>query len=426
MFLRNLNRLNAAEAPDSNNHKARTDIVSLVLGLIGFATSLYALKLHVQLKNSSEALGCDVNDLVSCSKVIGGSYGEFLSIPLGAFGMSYFGLVIALAILPVFAASSVAWIARWRMLTAFAGTIVSVFLAYIAYAKIGAVCIVCSTVHALIIVNFIWTTLQFRKVRQQEQTVIEGGFAKLLAVCLALSVPPLLAGVLLPHVSSLIGASDSSETQTASPTTSETPFPADWLQVSVSNYVGEGEDYRKGNDKANVVVHMFSDLECPHCKVSAEDIEAAQSAVGADQVLFVYRNYPLSNKCNPHIGGEGHPYACDLAMALRCAGSQRRDAFWEYKTWAFSGIEMSAEEKLLNFAPQGLNAHAEKLGLDSSRFSACLNDKVEMGKIQADAEIGKKMGITGTPLIVINGVVYKGERNPQGFARAFRAALSAQ
>ena len=170
--------------------------------------------------------------------MIGGSYGEFLSIPLGAFGMSYFGLVIALAILPVFAASSVAWIARWRMLTAFAGTIVSVFLAYIAYAKIGAVCIVCSTVHALTIVNFIWTTLQFRKVRQQEQTVIEGGFAKLLAVCLALSVPPLLAGVLLPHVSSLIGASDSSETQTASPTTSETPFPADWLQVSVSNYVG--------------------------------------------------------------------------------------------------------------------------------------------------------------------------------------------
>ena len=230
----------------------------------------------------------------------------------------------------------------------------------------------------------------------------------------------------MPHVSSLIGASDSSETQTASPTTSETPFPADWLQVSVSNYVGEGEDYRKGNDKAKVVVHMFSDLECPHCKVSAEDIEAAQSAVGADQVLFVYRNYPLSNKCNPHIGGEGHPYACDLAMALRCAGSQRRDAFWEYKTWAFSGIEMSAEEKLLNFAPQGLNAHAEKLGLDSSRFSACLNDKVEMGKIQADAEIGKKMGITGTPLIVINGVVYKGERNQQGFARAFRAALSAQ
>lgn len=426
MFLRNLTRVSSEGGANASNQPARTDVVSLLIGLTGFATSLYALTLHVQLKNSSDALGCDVNDVVSCSKVIGGSYGEFLSIPLGAYGMSYFGLVIALAILPVFVSSSVAWVARWRMLTAFVGAVVSVFLAYIAYAKIGAVCLVCSAVHALTVVNFIWTGLQFRKVRNEEQSVSEGGFAKLLAASLALSVPPLLAGVLLPHVSSMIGSSSSSEAESSVPVASETPFPTEWLQVAVSNYVGDGEDYRKGNDKAKVIVHMFSDLECPHCKVSAEDIEAAQSAVGADQVLFVYRNYPLSNKCNPHIGGEGHPYACDLAMALRCAGSQRREAFWDYKSWAFSGIEMSADEKFRNFSPQGLTAYAEKLGLDSARFTSCLNDKVEMGKIQADAEVGKKMGITGTPLIVINGYVYKGERSPQGFTRAFRNALTEQ
>lgn len=426
MFLRNLTWLNSSSVSDADSRPARTDVVSLIIGLIGFATSLYALTLHLQLKSSTDALGCDVNDLVSCSKVIGGSYGEFLSIPLGAYGMSYFGLVMALAILPLFVVSSDAWIARWRMLNAFIGAAVSVFLAYIAYAKIGAVCLVCSTVHALAVVNFVWTFLQFRKVRGEVQSVSEGGFSKLLAACLALSVPPLLAGVLLPHVSSIVGADSASETEAPTATASGTPFPAEWLQVSVSNYVGAGEDYRKGNDKAKVVVHMFSDLECPHCKVSAEDIEAAQSAVGADQVLFVYRNYPLSNKCNAHIGGEGHPYACELAMALRCAGSQRRDAFWEYKSWAFSGIEMSAEEKSRNFSPDGLRAHAEKLGLDTARFASCLNDKVEIGKIQADAEVGKKMGITGTPLIVINGIVYKGERSPQGFTRAFRSALAGQ
>lgn len=406
--------------------QARMDLVSLIFGLIGFATSLYALILHMQLKNSSGALGCDVNDLVSCSKVIGGTYGELISIPLGAYGMSYFGIVIALAALPVIVPSSPAWIARWRMLAAFVGAVVSLFLTYIAYAKIGAVCIVCSTVHGLSVANFLWTAVQFRHVRATQQTVSEGGFSKLLAACLALSVPPLLAGVLLPHVSGLLGSDASSQKETPSASSVATPFPADWLQVSVSNYVGAGEDYRKGNDKAKVVVHMFSDLECPHCKISAEDIEAAQSAVGADQVLFVYRNYPLSNKCNSSIGGEGHPYACDLAMALRCAGSQRRDAFWDYKSWAFSGIDMSPDEKERNFSQAGLTAHAEKLGLDAARFSSCLADKVEIGKIQADADIGKKMGITGTPLIVINGVVYKGERSPQGFARAFRQALESQ
>lgn len=405
---------------------ARVDFVSLVFGLIGFATSLYALILHIQLKSSSGALGCDINDLVSCSQVIGGSYGELISIPLGAYGMSYFGIVIALAALPAMVPSSPAWIARWRMLAAFVGAVVSVFLAYIAYAKIGAVCLVCSTVHGLSVLNFLWTTIQFRRVRNMEQTVSEGGFSKLLAASLALSVPPLLAGVLLPHMGGFLGTDSSPQEETAAVSSVATPFPSEWLQVSMSNYVGAGEDYRKGNDKAKVVVHMFSDLECPHCKISAEDIEAAQSAVGADQVLFVYRNYPLSNKCNSSMGGEGHRYACDLAMALRCAGSQRRDAFWEYKNWAFSGIDMSPDEKERNFSLAGLTAHAGKLGLDTARFSSCLSDRVEIGKIQADADVGKKMGITGTPLIVINGLVYKGERSPQGFARAFRQALESQ
>jgi protein-disulfide isomerase/uncharacterized membrane protein len=405
---------------------AKLNLVSLILGLIGFGTSLYALTLHVKAKTSAGTLGCDVNDLVNCSKVIGGQYGEFVSIPLGAYGMAYFGLVIAAAILPAFVFSSVAWIARWQMLIAAVGAFVSLLLAYISYFKIQAVCLVCSTVHALSIVNFIWTLVGFMKVRGQPQTVSEGGFVKLLAACLALGVPPLLAGAILPLVSSTLGVKSESSEKSAPVDASATPFPAELVQFSVSNYVGQGEDYRKGNDQAKVVVHMFSDLECPHCKITAEAIEAAQSAVGADQVLFVYRNYPLSNKCNANVGSEGHSHACDLAMALRCAGSQRKEAFWEYKDWGFSGIDMSPDERQRTFTIEGMRAHAEKLRLDGARFEACLRDKIELPKIQADIDVGKKMGLTGTPLVVINGRTYTGDRTPQALSRAFREALASK
>jgi protein-disulfide isomerase len=340
--------------------------------------------------------------------------------------MAYFGLVIAASILPAFLASSVSWMARWQMLIAAVGAFVSLLLAYISYFKIQAVCLVCSTVHAISVVNFIWTLVGFMKVRNQPQTVAEGGFVKLLAVCLALGVPPLLAGAILPLVSSTLGVSTESPGKSDIPEATATPFPAEWVQFSVSNYVGQGEDYRKGSDQAKVVVHMFSDLECPHCKITAEAIESAQSAVGADQVLFVYRNYPLSNKCNANIGGEGHSHACDLAMALRCAGSQRKEAFWEYKDWAFSGIEMSPEERQRTFTLEGMRAHAEKLKLDPARFEACLRDKIELPKIQADIDIGKKMGLTGTPLVVINGRTYSGDRTPQALTRAMREALASK
>jgi protein-disulfide isomerase len=160
--------------------------------------------------------------------------------------------------------------------------------------------------------------------------------------------------------------------------------------------------------------------------VASEDIQAAMSAVGEDRVLFVYRNYPLSNKCNANVGSEGHAYACDMAMAARCAGSQKKEAFWEFKTWAFSGIDMSPEDQAKQFSLEGFSAQAKKLNLDVSRFDACLKDKVEIAKLQEDIEFGKKMGLTGTPLIVINGRKYTGEQGPRGFTRAFREALEAK
>lgn len=416
----------ASEAAESQS--AKLNIVSLILGCIGFGVSLYALILHVQTKSSAGSLTCDVSDSVNCTKVIGSEYGEFMGLPLGALGMSYFGVVIAMAFLPAFVQCSASWIARRQLVVATVGAVISVYLAYISYFKLQAVCLVCTSVHALSVVNFIWTLVSFVRVRSVPQTSAEGGTIKMMAASLALAVPPLLVGLLLPAMSSTLGSGQAAATPTPAGNAPgmPTPFPQEWLQIARSNYVGKGEDYRLGNEQAKVVVHMFSDFECPHCKVASEDIAAAISAVGNDRVLFVYRNYPLSNKCNLHMGAEGHPHACDMAMAARCAGSQKKEAFWEFKTWAFGGIDMTADERARQFSMEGFVAQAKKLNLDATRFESCMKDKVELAKIQEDIEFGRKMGLTGTPLIVVNGRKYSGESGPQGFARAFRAALDGQ
>jgi uncharacterized membrane protein/protein-disulfide isomerase len=410
MFAGNaINRDGGASAA-AENQSAKMNIVSLILGCIGFGVSLYALILHVQTKSAAGSLTCDVSDSVNCTKVIGSEYGEFMGLPLGALGMSYFGVVIAMAFLPAFVQSSASWIARRQLVVATVGAVISLYLAYISYFKLQAVCLVCTSVHALSVVNFIWTLVSFIRVRSVPQTSSEGGTIK------------------MPALSSTLGSGQATATPTPAVNAAgiPTPFPEEWLQIARSNYVGKGEDYRLGSEQAKVVVHMFSDFECPHCKVASEDIAAAISAVGNDRVLFVYRNYPLSNKCNPHMGAEGHPYACDMAMAARCAGSQKKEAFWEYKTWAFSGIDMTADERAKQFSMEGFVAQAKKLNLDAARFESCLKDKVELAKIQEDIEFGRKMGLTGTPLIVVNGRKYSGESGPQGFARAFRAALDGQ
>ncbi|MCA2958851.1 MAG: thioredoxin domain-containing protein [Silvanigrellales bacterium] len=412
----------SAEHP-ADHGRAGVGVVSLLLGLGGFGVSLYALIEHLKLKNGAADLSCDVNNLVNCTKVLGSAYGSVAGIPLGAYGMSFFAIVIALAVLPKVADVSVRWISWWRLLVGFVGASVSLFLAYVSYFQLSAVCIVCTTTHAISLLNAVVVGVGFMGNRAGLNFAEPSAFLKLVSVSLALGVPPLVAGLILPTIP--LGKSSASETPAsgeAAPTAAGTPFPAALTAFSRSDFVGKGQDYRRGNDDAKVVMMMFSDLECPHCKTASSAIEEALSVVGEDKVLFVYRNYPLSNHCNPGVGGEGHAFACELALASRCAGQQGK--FWEYKDWAFSGLDMSPGEKAKAFATEGLKAQAQRLGLDAARFAECYDAKIELPKIQDDISVGSQLGLTGTPLLILNGRKYEGSMTPEGFVRAFQNELA--
>jgi uncharacterized membrane protein/predicted DsbA family dithiol-disulfide isomerase len=411
----------APSRPASDAPRASVHLVSLLLAFVGFCVSIYALIEHLRLKSGATTLGCDINDTVSCSTVFNSSYGAFAGIPLGAFGMAYFGIVAATAVLPKFADVSERWISWWRMIVAAVGTAVSLVLAYVSYFQLGAVCVVCSGIHAITIVNFVATLLGFVRHKAGLNFAEPTAFLKLVSTSLALGVPPLVAGLILPSLN--IGAAKPSTAETTqTPSTAATPFPANLTGFAKSDFVGKGQDYRKGNDEAKVVLQMFSDLECPHCKSANDGILQALSVVGEDKVLFVYRNYPLSNRCNPGMSSEGHKHACDLALASRCAGQQGK--FWEYKEWAFSGIEMSPGEKESSFSTDGLKAQASRLGLNAGRFAECLDAKVELPKIQDDISVGNQLGLSGTPLLILNGKKYTGPISAQGFISALQGEIA--
>lgn len=412
----------ASPSPSAEHPRAGLNVVSLLLGLAGFGVSIYALIEHLKLKNGATDLSCDVNNLVSCTKVFDSAYGSLAGIPLGAFGMSFFAIVIAVAVLPKVADVSERWISWWRLVVGVVGAVVSLLLAYVSYFELGAVCIVCSATHAISLLNALVVGVGFVRHRASLNFAEPSAFLKLVSVSLALGVPPLVAGLILPTIP--LGKSSATETADTgtSSAVSSSVFPAELTAFSKSDFVGKGQDYRRGNDDAKVVITMFSDLECPHCKTASAAIDEALSVVGDDKVLFVYRNYPLSNQCNPGVGGVGHAYACPLALASRCAGQQGK--FWEYKDWAFSGIAMSPSEKAQAFSAEGLKAHAGRLGLDTNRFAECLDSKIELPKIQDDIAVGTKLGLKGTPLLILNGRKYEGAMSAEAFVRAFQNELA--
>src|SRR5690606_25971169 len=105
------------------------------------------------------------------------------------------------------------------------------------------------------------------------------------------------------------------------------------IPINTSPYSGFGEDFRKGGDQAAVVLTEFADFQCPACASFAPTLETLHKDFG-DRILIVYKNYPLDTTCNPQLSNQIHEFACDMAVAARCAGQYEK--FWQFHDLAFA------------------------------------------------------------------------------------------
>jgi protein-disulfide isomerase/uncharacterized membrane protein len=400
----------------------KINFVTLLIGFVGFCISLYALIVHLQISLKNETVPmCDFNSVMNCSSVIGSSYGEFAAIPLGAYGMSYFAIVLVAALMPKVTKVDLKWLAFWEFIISLVGLVFIFILAYISYFILHIVCPTCSIIHVLVLLYFMTKIKQFIPTLKEQRELKNDVFMKFFALCLCFAIPPLAAGLLAPFI---VNQYFSATEKMIVPTTplgkkNEVMRPkTEFMMFNKTNFVGNGEDYRRGNDAAKVIVQVFSDFGCPHCRIATEALLKAQDHVGKERVLFVYRFFPLSNICNPYVPSEGvYPYACVLAEASRCAGQQGK--FWEFKSWGFSGQLWNNATREQNFSLNGLSAHAAVLGIKTKAFTQCLENHMELQKIKDDAAFANKLNIQGTPLILINGVVYEGAHTPEAFVQAF-------
>lgn len=138
----------------------------------------------------------------------------------------------------------------------------------------------------------------------------------------------------------------------------------------------------KGTANALVTVVAFTDFECPSCARQHPVLDQIVNEFG-DRVRLVVRDFPLSQHANARK-------AAEAAEAAREQGK-----YWEYATVLFRNQSALGVDKLRQYATE--------VGLDRARFDASLDSGKFAEKVQRDMVDGRRLGISGTPTLYVNG-----------------------
>ncbi len=151
---------------------------------------------------------------------------------------------------------------------------------------------------------------------------------------------------------------------------------------------------------APIRISVFSDFECPFCKMVAEQMpELIRRYKGKINVQYFF--YPLDNKCNPNMKHGMHRNACDAAMVAACDEAK----FAEVHDELFANQEKLADAVL---------SVAKKHNLNN-----CLENADVKNKVAVLINAASKYNMRSTPTIIVNGRKIEGSIPNAQFSAIF-------
>ena len=151
-----------------------------------------------------------------------------------------------------------------------------------------------------------------------------------------------------------------------------------------------------GNPDAPVRIEVFEDFQCPACQLFTKNVEPLimQELVSAGIAYYVFRHYPFLDDASATRESD------QAAYASLCAADQ--DRFWDYHDILFANWNGENQNA---YSDKRLVAFAEALNLDMQAFNDCFESNAYEDDINADLNLGKSLGITGTPSVLVNGTL---------------------
>jgi len=371
---------------------ARTLIIALAV--LALAASTYALYVHYRmLADPTYTSACNINETVSCEAVLTSQYGSVAGVPVAAGGAIWSALILLLAVFGMTPARSdkAEAVAGYIFILSTIGLAGVLYLGYASFFILRQMCPICMTMYVSVIGLFVVSgaaasalgALPARIGRDLKMALTSPLAATLAIVWLVASVS------LVAFFPREAPAADIAAEPAAVPT--ETLGADEISQFEAWMDAQPRENLGIPANGAKVLVVKFNDYQCPACRqayLAYRSLQQSMAMKYPGQVAFVNVDYPLESECNQ---GGIHSSACEAAVAVRLAKAKNRGP--EMEEWLFSNQEGLTRDRV----KQALNDVAQVNDFDQ-RYSEVLN------AVRADAQLGQKVQITGTPTFFINGI----------------------
>ncbi len=147
----------------------------------------------------------------------------------------------------------------------------------------------------------------------------------------------------------------------------------------------------KGDPDAPLYIVEFTDYQCPYCAKIQPTLKKILETFPND-VKLVYKHYPLDFI---------HSHSRRVAEAAECAGDQGK--FWDYSDLLYEKTRQWAVTEDAKLVEPMLDQYAMAVGLNLETFHTCLDSGVKKDVIEKNKEEGKKLFVSGTPTLLLNG-----------------------
>jgi cyclophilin family peptidyl-prolyl cis-trans isomerase/protein-disulfide isomerase len=160
----------------------------------------------------------------------------------------------------------------------------------------------------------------------------------------------------------------------------------------------DAADQVRGAENPIVTITEYSDYQDPRSGSFAQVLDQLLKE-HSREVRVVSRTFPLIAVNDK------------AALAAQAAeAAQEQDRFWDMYHLLYAQQENWVNLSAADFE-QWLSAQVAALGMDVDQFQADLHREDIVARVQEAWDGGQKMGLPGTPLILINGQIYGGPRD---------------